>query len=74
MQDPAKSYLSQVTNDNGTPCYMAPEQFSMRWAAGLAAHTVGAPPGAGCALPRGAAVVGPQSSHASATATSTLLD
>ncbi|PSC71845.1 serine threonine kinase [Micractinium conductrix] len=27
VKDPTKSYLSQVTNDNGTPMYMAPEQF-----------------------------------------------
>ena len=25
VKDPTKSYLSQVTNDNGTPMYMAPE-------------------------------------------------
>lgn len=28
VKDPTKSYLSQVTNDNGTPMYMAPEQFN----------------------------------------------
>ncbi len=28
VKDPTKSYLSQVTNDNGTPNYMAPEQFN----------------------------------------------
>eukprot|EP00887_Chlorella_sp_A99_P004370 scaffold15.g4370.t1 len=28
IKDPAKSYLSQVTSDNGTPMYMAPEQFN----------------------------------------------
>jgi hypothetical protein len=27
VKDPTKSYLS-VTNDNGTPMYMAPEQFN----------------------------------------------
>ncbi|KFM23981.1 Dual specificity protein kinase shkC [Auxenochlorella protothecoides] len=28
VKDPTKSYLSQVTNDNGTPIYMAPEQLN----------------------------------------------
>lgn len=27
VQDPAKTYLT-ATNDNGTPMYMAPEQFN----------------------------------------------
>lgn len=28
VKDPTKSYLTQVTNDNGTPLYMAPEMFN----------------------------------------------
>lgn len=28
VKDPTKSYLSQVTADNGTPQYMSPEQFN----------------------------------------------
>ncbi|KAK2078084.1 hypothetical protein QBZ16_003952 [Prototheca wickerhamii] len=28
VKDPTKSYLSQVTNENGTPIYMAPEQLN----------------------------------------------
>jgi serine/threonine protein kinase len=28
VKDPAKSCISQVTGENGTPMYMAPEQFN----------------------------------------------
>jgi serine/threonine protein kinase len=30
VKDPTKSYLTQVTNDNGTPLYMAPEMVRAR--------------------------------------------
>lgn len=28
VKDPTKSYFTQVTSDNGTPCYMAPEMMN----------------------------------------------
>jgi hypothetical protein len=42
VKDPCKSYLSRVTNDNGTPMYMAPGEAKLRavvvWVAGVASR------------------------------------